>query len=778
MKPCDLSSCTKREIKEYFENSYDLYETLFTALNDESAFYKCPDRLRLPLIFYFGHTAAVYINKLVLAGLLKERINFYFETLFETGVDEMSWDDTENYRMGGGFVWPKVSVVAEYRKKVRQSMLDVIENTPLELPVTQESKWWAVFMGFEHERIHFETSSVLIRQMPIELVKKPLGWKDGPITTGDPVLSNPLIEIRTERAVNMGKPENFPSYGWDNEYGKWNVKVPPFKASKHLITNGEYLEFVNDRGYEDCKYWTKEGWQWKQYRKLHHPSFWVCDNHCKSGCGGDLATYSYCNLAADVNHNGIQENGSLNGYHNGEINGVINGNHQNGLSNGVLANGHLEVNSCPFKFRAMFDIMEMPMDWPAEVNYHEAKAFCAWKGSDYRLPTEAEHHVMRGPQKLPSEGTASDIIYQDKIEANINMAYGSSTPVNLYPASEAGFCDVFGNVWEWIEDHFNGLGDFKAHLLYDDFSTPCFDGRHNMIMGGSWVSTGDEASRFARFAFRRHFFQHLGFRIAQSVVDSPPVRLVETPVFVLGVGVEDNPPTLSGIDDNKVYVSTTNYQYHDDAEEFLSSEVFSNYGDLLGLESNADDCKQFAQICQETVKKFNCPVKKALDVMCSLGRFSYELSKFLEEVIAIDHSGRLLDAALKLQKGESLKMNCAKDSPFISIPLSEIEANIDRVQFQQFTWLPNEIGVYDLIVMSCLHRLSNPRAWLIRLWEIINSRGLVIIKTNVDWDLESLKAVLGNKFTLLEQRLVRSKREGLRKSDMCHSSVTIWRTKQ
>lgn len=50
------------------------------------------------------------------------------------------------------------------------------------------------------------------------------------------------------------------------------------------------------------------------------------------------------------------------------------------------------------RFRAMFDIMEMPMDWPAEVNYHEAKAFCAWKGSDYRLPTEAEHHVMRGPQ--------------------------------------------------------------------------------------------------------------------------------------------------------------------------------------------------------------------------------------------------------------------------------------------------------------------------------------------------------------------------------------------
>ena len=50
------------------------------------------------------------------------------------------------------------------------------------------------------------------------------------------------------------------------------------------------------------------------------------------------------------------------------------------------------------------------------------------------------------------------------------------------------------------------------------------------------------------------------------------------------------------------------------------------------VESNADDCKQFAQMCQEAVKKFDCPGKKALDVMCSVGRFSYELSKFLEEV--------------------------------------------------------------------------------------------------------------------------------------------------
>lgn len=88
--------------------------------------------------------------------------------------------------------------------------------------------------------------------------------------------------------------------------------------------------------------------------------------------------------------------------------------------------------------------------------------------------------------------------------------------------------DAQGNVWQWAEDHFNGLPGFKTHFLYDDFSSPCFDSRHTMILGGSFISTGDEASRFARFAFRRHFFQHCGFRLVVSAA-APPVRLTCVP---------------------------------------------------------------------------------------------------------------------------------------------------------------------------------------------------------------------------------------------------------
>ena len=61
----------------------------------------------------------------------------------------------------------------------------------------------------------------------------------------------------------------------------------------------------------------------------------------------------------------------------------------------------------------------------------------------------------------------------------------------------------------------------------------------------------------------------------------------------------------------------------------------------------------------------------------------FNTSREFLQVVAIDHSGRLLDAALKLQQGKSLEIKCAQDLPFISILLDEIEANVDQVQFQQ-----------------------------------------------------------------------------------------------
>jgi hypothetical protein len=89
-----LSNVTRSAAKAYFDNSWTLYETLFAGLHGEEGFYRPPVHgLRHPQIFYYGHTACLYINKLRVAGVLDKPVNAYFESIFEVGVDEMLWDD-------------------------------------------------------------------------------------------------------------------------------------------------------------------------------------------------------------------------------------------------------------------------------------------------------------------------------------------------------------------------------------------------------------------------------------------------------------------------------------------------------------------------------------------------------------------------------------------------------------------------------------------------------------------------------------------------------------
>ena len=150
--------------------------------------------------------------------------------IFEVGVDEMLWDDMHKNDM----LWPAVSEVFEYRKDVYNTVVDAIMNHPSlddsngPVTVNQDHPMWALFMGFEHERIHLETSSVLFRETPIELVQRPKHWPslhpsvyDGVSRSTNPVEgedypSNEMIGVQG-RTVKLGKPLDFPSYGWDNE---------------------------------------------------------------------------------------------------------------------------------------------------------------------------------------------------------------------------------------------------------------------------------------------------------------------------------------------------------------------------------------------------------------------------------------------------------------------------------------------------------------------------------------------------------------------------------
>ena len=92
--PCLNFLGGRSAVLNYFKNTWELTEILFSSLVSEEAFYKRPNhKTRHPLIFYYAHPVCFYVNKLLVSGLIKDPVNQDFELLFETGVDDMTWDD-------------------------------------------------------------------------------------------------------------------------------------------------------------------------------------------------------------------------------------------------------------------------------------------------------------------------------------------------------------------------------------------------------------------------------------------------------------------------------------------------------------------------------------------------------------------------------------------------------------------------------------------------------------------------------------------------------------
>lgn len=682
-------AATRQTLGAYFHDTFTRYETLFRTLSCDEAYYRKPISLRHPLIFYFGHTATFFINKLLLAGLISERINPRFESMFSVGVDEMSWDDLNEAH----YDWPTVGELAAYRDQVRDVVDRVIREAPLSLPVDWENPWWAILMGIEHERIHLETSSVLMRQHDLRYVQPVDAF--APCTESGVAPANRLLTVAAGKA-RLGKPRHEPTYGWDNEYAGREVEVQEFQASQYLVSNKEFLEFVEAGAYADDSIWEEEGLGWRRYARAEHPTFWV------SGGEG-------------------------------------------------------------WKLRLMAEEVPMPWDWPVEVNYHEAKAFCQWKarqtGKKVRLPTEDEWYRLYDCAGL------DEVPVGQRANANIHLDhFASSCPVTMFRHGD--FYDVVGNVWQWTETPIYPFEGFEVHPIYDDFTTPTFDGRHNLIKGGSWISCGNESLRSSRYAFRRHFFQHAGFRYVVSDVAA---------------------------------VSPNTY-YESDRQ--LSEYAEFHYGDEYYGVPNFP--KALARIALGVMQ--DRPAGRALDLGCATGRATFELAHHFEQVTGVDFSARFINLGVQLADQGSIRYTLVDEGELVSyktrrlsdLGLESVRHKVEFMQGDACNLKPVCTGYDFILAANLIDRLYDPAQFLASIHERLNRKGILMLASPYTWleehtkredwlggfkkdgeswtTLDALKEILGKRFRLLAapQDVPFVIRETRRKFQHTLSEVTIW----
>ena len=243
-------------------------DSLFGLLIDE-AFYDRSIGERHRIGFYRGHLDAFDWN--LLNGRLFDHasLNPEYDHLFAFGIDPIDGELPSDQISD----WPLRSEVERYCWSVRDVIdheLRQVERNGIDVLPSGQSAALLLNVAIEHRLMHAETLAYLLHQLPLE--RKVAGQSSQPV---DRVReANMTVPVPGGQA-RLGMPEGANgSFGWCNEFDGLDVEVPAFEIDKYMVSNGEFLAFVEAGGYRDPAYWSETGWAWREAGGVDHPVFW------------------------------------------------------------------------------------------------------------------------------------------------------------------------------------------------------------------------------------------------------------------------------------------------------------------------------------------------------------------------------------------------------------------------------------------------------------------------------------------------------------------------
>jgi ergothioneine biosynthesis protein EgtB len=225
-----------------------------------------------PAKWHLGHTTWFFET-----FVLKKSVPSYeiyqadFDFLFNSYYETLGNRLPRNRR--GILFKPGIAEVYAYRQYVDEHIQKHVEEFD---SATKN----IINLGLHHEQQHQE---LLITDLKFLFSQHPL------LPAWDPAANHE--HLRLSPSFNWMKvtagvyPIGHPGTGFcfDNELPVHPQYIPSFEIMDRPVTNAEYLEFIEEGGYKNFKYWLAEGWDWVQKNHIEHPMHWHKSEHGEYG---------------------------------------------------------------------------------------------------------------------------------------------------------------------------------------------------------------------------------------------------------------------------------------------------------------------------------------------------------------------------------------------------------------------------------------------------------------------------------------------------------------
>ncbi|HEV2177146.1 MAG TPA: SUMF1/EgtB/PvdO family nonheme iron enzyme [Terriglobia bacterium] len=444
------------------EEARAITDRLFDVVKPE-ALYDRPIAERHRIVFYIGHLEAFDWNLFRGRAFAAEPFHPQFDRLFAFGIDPV----------GGGLPadqpsdWPRLEEIREYNRRLRQEIDSGLgggragsagaakpggaANGPNGSATEMPSRDLLLHVAAEHRLMHAETLAYMFHQLPLDHKFAKMFQASRP-TPAVPVESLRPIEIPPGTAtLGLARGDRF---GWDNEFMEHVTEVPGFTIDEYKVTNGEFLKFLREGGYQERSLWDDKAWQWITSAGVRHPAFW-------SEPDGRDGHWFYRTMSAEI---------------------------------------------------------PLPAGWPVYVSHAEASAYARWAGKRLPTEAEwhrAAYGAPHGPERdYPWGSDAPNARFGNFDSAQWDPTPVNAYPAGR---SGYGVADLVGNGWEWTSTVFAPFPGFEPFSFYPGYSAGFFDGQHYVMKGASARTAACMLRPSFRNWFQpRYPFVYAGFRCVEN----------------------------------------------------------------------------------------------------------------------------------------------------------------------------------------------------------------------------------------------------------------------